>query len=84
MKMTMHIDEVLLERVMKNHGYESKTEAISESLKEMDRRDRLLSYKNKDMGFTGEEIRNALDPAYDVMAMRYVAEPKVTYGRRAR
>ena len=37
MKMTMHIDEALLKRVMEEYECESKTEAVEMALREMDR-----------------------------------------------
>ena len=81
MKMTMHIDDALLERVMKAYGYESKTEAVEMSLKEMDRRARLKDFMKNGLGLTKAELAEAVDPAYDLMAMR-VAEPAGEYGKR--
>ena len=36
MKMTMHIDEALLKRVVEAYGCESKTEAVEMALREME------------------------------------------------
>lgn len=82
MKMTMHIDEVLLERVINTYGFASKTEAVEMALREMDRRARLREFRKKGLGFSAEELKAAVDPAYDLMAMR-VAEPrnKKGYGK---
>jgi Arc/MetJ family transcription regulator len=41
MKMTLHIDEALLARVMAATGTASKTKAVDLALREMDRRDQL-------------------------------------------
>lgn len=86
MKMTMHIDEDLLDRVVKRFGCESKTEAVEMALKEMDRKARFRDLVKTGLGLTPAELRDAVDPDYDVLAFR-VAEsapanrPKKT-GRR--
>ena len=81
MKMTMHIDEELLDRVIAAHGFASKTEAVEMALKEMDRKARLKEYFKKGLGWTKEEMKNAFDPNYDVMALRVADMPK-KYGKR--
>jgi Arc/MetJ family transcription regulator len=81
MKMTMHIDDELLDRVMKAYGCESKTEAVEMALKEMDRRARLKEYLKNGLGLTKGELAEAVDPAYDLMGLR-VAEPAGEYGKR--
>jgi len=81
MKMTMHIDDELLDRVMKAYGYESKTEAVEMALREMDRKTRLKAFLKEGLGFKPGELAAAVDPAYDVLAMR-VAEPAGEYGKR--
>lgn len=81
MKMTMHIDEVLLERVMKSHAYTSKTEAVEMALREMDRKARFREVVGKGMGLGVEELRDSVNPDYDVLAMR-VAESSSGYGKR--
>jgi hypothetical protein len=78
MKMTMHIDEALLERVIQLTGAASKTEAVSIALKEMDRRTRLAEFGRKGLGLTKAEMINAVDPSYDPIAMR-VAEAGSNY-----
>lgn len=79
--MTMHIDEELLERVISTHGFASKTEAVDMALREMDRKARLKEYFKNGLGWTPEELRNAFDPDYDVMAFR-AAEIPAKYGKR--
>ena len=81
MKMTMHIDEEVLDRVIAAHGFASKTEAVEMALREMDRKDRLKEYFKNGLGLTPEELGNAFDPDYDVMALRVADMPK-KYGKR--
>jgi Arc/MetJ family transcription regulator len=75
MKMTMHIDEGLLAGVMKEYGFESKTEAVEKALFEMDRRAKLKRFAEKGLGFTAKELKNAVDPNYDLMALRAAEKP---------
>lgn len=81
MKMTMHMDEALLARVMKAYGFETKTEAVEMALREMDRRSRLKTFLNEGLGFSSEELKNAVDPDYDLMGLR-VAETSEKHGKR--
>lgn len=81
MKMTMHIDEELLDRVVKRFGCESKTEAVEMALKEMDRKARFREMVKTGLGFTPDELRNAVDPDYDVLSYR-VAESTPVYGAK--
>jgi len=83
MKMTMHIDEELLDRVIKAHGFSSKTEAVEMALREMDRRVRFKAVVKKGMGMTSEELVNSVAPDYDVAAKR-AAETPGKYGKRKR
>jgi Arc/MetJ family transcription regulator len=80
MKMTMHIDEELLNRVMERFGCTSKTEAVAMALEEMDRKARFKAMVSEGIGFTAEEMINAVDPDYDVMSFR-VAEEPTKYGK---
>lgn len=75
MKMTMHIDEALLARVIKEYNFESKTEAVEKSLFEMDRRAKLKKFAKEGLGLTGEELKNAVDPDYDLMTLRAAEKP---------
>ena len=81
MKMTMHIDEDLLQRVMEHHEFESKTEAVDFALREIDRKAKLRAYAKTGLGMTSEELKSAVDPDYDLMALR-VAETPSQYGKR--
>lgn len=62
MKLTLNIDDALLNRVMTVTGIETKTEAIHYALNEIDRRNRLIELlANDDLGLTSEEWKNAFD-----------------------
>lgn len=80
MKMTMHIDEALLNRVIETYGYASKTEAVEMALRELDRRARFRELGKLGMGMTPEELGDAVDPSYDLMASR-VAETPPGHGK---
>jgi Arc/MetJ family transcription regulator len=80
MKMTMHIDADLLQRVMDAYGYVSKTETVEMALRELDRKERLREFGRKGLGLTPEELADAVDPNYDLMAMR-LAELPPKYGK---
>jgi len=80
MKMTMHIDKDLLQRVMETYGYASKTEAVEMALRELDRRTRFREFGRTGLGLTPEELADAVDPNYDLMAMR-IAEIPPKYGK---
>lgn len=75
MKMTLNIDDGLLDRVMAVTGARTKTEAIDLALREMDRRARLIEVLGRDHGLTADEWRNAFEPDYDVEALRVAEEP---------
>ena len=75
MKMTMHIDEGILERVMKWSGAASKTEAVDLALKEMDRKARLAEIGKTGLGLSRAELMEAVDPSYDLMALRLAETP---------
>lgn len=69
MKMTMHIDEALLKRVIDAYGYESKTEAVEKALREMDRKARYREFVRDGLGLTEEEMADAVAPGYDPKAL---------------
>ncbi len=83
MKMTMHIDDELLARVMAATGATSKTGAIDLALREMDRKAKLAKLASEGLGLAPYELRDAVDPAYDLEEMRHRETP-VTYGRKPR
>jgi Arc/MetJ family transcription regulator len=80
MKMTMHIDEDLLKRVIETYGYASKTEAVEMALRELDRQARYRELATRGLEMTPEEIIEGMDPNYDLNAMR-VAETPTKYGK---
>jgi Arc/MetJ family transcription regulator len=82
MKMTLHIDEELLGRVMEATGTTSKTKAIDLALREMDRRAKLLKLSAAGLGLGPEELKGTLDPAYDLESLRNRERP-ITYGRKS-
>jgi Arc/MetJ family transcription regulator len=65
MKMTMHIDEALLKRVMDTYELETKTDAVEYALKELDRRARLKKFMKEGLGLTAEELKDGVYPGYD-------------------
>jgi Arc/MetJ family transcription regulator len=83
MKMTLHIDEGLLSRVMKVTGADTKTKAIDLALREMDRKAKLVSLASEGLGLSPDELRDAIDPNYDLNAVRKLESP-VSYGRKRR
>ncbi len=83
MKVTMNIDDDLLERVMKASGIKSKTGAVNHTLREWDRRHRLAAMLEKINERTDEELFDAIDPNYDIMASR-LAETAALYGKNPR
>ena len=83
MKMTMYVDDALLARVMEATGTTSKTRAIDLALREMDRRAKLLKLTAAGLDLSPDELRDAVDPAYKLEAMRRREIP-VSYGRKRR
>lgn len=75
MKMTMHIDEVLLEDVMEKYGFETKTDAVNFALKELERRKKLRAFMREGLGFTPEELKASVDPDYDLDALQVAETP---------
>jgi Arc/MetJ family transcription regulator len=83
MKMTLHIDDELLARVMASTGTTSKTRAIDLALREMDRRSKLMKMAAEGLGLGPDELKDALDPSYDLHKMRKNETP-AHYGRKPR
>jgi Arc/MetJ family transcription regulator len=81
MKMTMHIDDELLDRVMKTYGCASKTDAVDFALNELDRKARLKAFAKTGLGLSAEELSAGVDPDYDVLGLR-AAEAPAKYGKR--
>jgi Arc/MetJ family transcription regulator len=81
MKMTMHIDAGLLERVRREYDFSSKTETVDAALRELDRRARFRELLKRGLGASPAELKGAVDPDYDIHSLR-VAEGAGPYGRK--
>jgi len=65
MKMTMHIDEALLKRVMKSYECETKTQAVDMALRELDRQSQMRHFAKHGLGLTADEWENSVAPGYN-------------------
>ncbi len=83
MKMTMHIDDDLLDKAMGLAGVESKTAAVDLALREFVRRGALVRELSPGLDLSPAELKEVFDPAYDLGAMR-LAETPTPYGRKSR
>lgn len=83
MKMTMHIDEEVLDRVMKITGAKTKREAVEIALNDMARRHKMKELFTAGLGLTSDELKAAFanDPVPDDTAHIRVAEEKAPYGK---
>jgi Arc/MetJ family transcription regulator len=83
MKMTMHIDEDVLNRVMQVTGAATKREAVEIALNEMARRHKLKELFSAGLGLTPDELRAEFAPgpadALDSHGIM-VAETRTPYG----
>ncbi|MDB6080424.1 MAG: hypothetical protein JWO82_4171 [Akkermansiaceae bacterium] len=81
MKMTMHIDDDLLKRVMETYDLETKTDAVHFALRELDRRARMKKFLKEGLGLTPAELKGAVYPGYDPdQPVAKVAEDERPYG----
>jgi Arc/MetJ family transcription regulator len=83
MKMTMYIDDALLARVMEATGASSKTMAVDLALREVDRKAKLTTLATEGLGLTPDELKDAVDPTYNLEALRRKETPAF-YGRKPR
>jgi Arc/MetJ family transcription regulator len=84
MKMTMHIDEDVLERVMKITGAKTKTAAVEIALTEMARRHKMKELFSAGLGLTPDELKASFDPASDPeepQPVALVAKVPAPYGQ---
>lgn len=84
MKMTMHIDEDVLDRVMKITGAKTKTAAVEIALSEMARRHKMKELFSAGLGLSPDELKNAFDPnslPEEPQRMMLVAEDPAPYGK---
>ena len=86
MKMTMHIDEDVLARVMKVTGAKTKTQAVEMALADMARRHKLKALFSQGLGMTPDELRAAFTPtpadALDSHGLIVSEKTQAPYGRR--
>lgn len=87
MKMTMHIDEEVLDRVMKITGAKTKRAAVEIALKDMARRHRLKEKLSEGLGLTPDQLANLFPPhpseVWDrpiYLSPQKVAEDPTPYG----
>ncbi|HEY1048982.1 MAG TPA: type II toxin-antitoxin system VapB family antitoxin [Prosthecobacter sp.] len=71
----MHIDDALLDRVMKAHNITSKTGAVDFALREVDRRTTLKRLAEINLGLTEKEILTAFDDRYNIIELRAAEAP---------
>lgn len=86
MKMTMHIDEDVLARVMKVTGAKTKTQAVEMALADMARRHKLKDLFRQGLGMTPDELRAEFAPtaadALDSHGLMVSGKKQAPYGRR--
>ena len=84
MKMTMHIDKDVLDRVMKVTGAKTKTQAVEIALNEMARRHKLKELLCQGLGLTPDQLKAEFAPTaadqFDPPILS-VAEDQKTYGQ---
>ena len=81
MKMTMHIDEKILEEVMDTFGCVTKTDAVDFALRELVRKRKLRAFGKTGLGLTPDELANAVIPGYDPLALRCAEPPPPPHGK---
>ena len=64
-------------------GATSKTMAVDLALREMDRKAKLVKLCYEGLGMSGDELKDAIDPNYDLDEMRRRETP-VNYARKSR
>lgn len=82
-KMTMHIDEDVLARVMEITGAPTKTKAVEIALTEMARRHKMKELFSAGLGLTPDELKHAFAPeseAADPHGLK-AAEDPASYGK---
>jgi len=86
MKMTMHIDEDVLARVMKVTGAKTKRQAVEMALADMARRHKMKELFRQGLGMTPDELRAAFIPtaadALDNHGLIVSEKKQAPYGRR--
>ena len=75
MKLTINIDDALLDNVVSITGASTKTEAITNALKEVERRAKLVKVLRAGTGASPEELKTMFDSSSDPMMMRAAEKP---------
>jgi Arc/MetJ family transcription regulator len=75
MKITLNVDDALLNRVVETTSAKTKTAAIDFALREVDRRAELTKVLARGSGISGEDLATLFDPAFDPAAMRVAKAP---------
>lgn len=75
MKITLNVDDALLDRVVESTGAKTKTAAIDFALREVDRRAQLTKALARGSGISGKELTKLFDPASDPATMRVAEDP---------
>ena len=75
--MTMHIDEHILEEVMEDYDFATKTDAVNFALKELGRLKKLRKMMQEGLGFSAEELKDSVYPDYDLDALSVAETPAV-------
>ncbi len=83
MKMTLHIDEDLLRRVMTVTGVSSKTRAVDLALREIDRRAELVRLAREGLGLSEAELKLAFESYGEAEPELRCAEPDAGYGSKS-
>jgi Arc/MetJ family transcription regulator len=83
MKITLNVDDKLMKEALAVAGTDNKTMAIDLALRDFVKRGSLLSAIENLGSISPEDWKAALDPNYDVLAIR-TAETGTMYGRKPR
>ena len=82
MKMTMHIDEAVLDEVMTITGVASKTGAVEVALTEMVRKHKFKEIAKKGLGLTSEELKNVWEDPFPKESLRVGEDAPAPHGRK--
>lgn len=74
MKTTIDLDDTRLMRVMKLTGLKTRKETIDFALREAERLAKIK--KLFERPWTSEDLKDAIDPKYNLMALREMEKPK--------
>ena len=77
-KITLNVDDALLDRVVETTGAKTKTAAIDFALREVDRRARLTKVLARGSSVSGDDLTKLFDPKSDPATLR-AAEDQANY-----